>query len=146
MYTIKTMNEFVNESNNKPVYVGAFLDDANRKKLLKEIPAEFSDVSADHVTIQFGKLDDWEKHGYTIGQEINIKVTGVASADGVQAVTVDTKSTNDNPHITISVAPGHKPFESNKLLSNSKTQKVDFKLKARIGYWMQNGKIKYQDI
>jgi hypothetical protein len=145
MYKIKDIDLFVREGKVKPLYVGVFLDYTNKNKLLKAVPAEHDIITADHVTVQFKVLDDWKKHELTIGQTIEINVIGYASNEEIQAVAVDTSSNAKNSHITISYTKGTNPVLSDKLLSDVAPTKLKLKLKGRVGVYMTNGTVSYNE-
>ena len=104
-----------------PVYLGVFLTPASRSRLLRDFPAVHENVYADHVTLVFKpKESDLEK--FNIGSIVSLKVVGYAEDQDGSAVTVDLppeikRHAQRNPHITISTAPGIKPFYSNKLIA-----------------------------
>lgn len=110
----------------KPIYYGIFLDEQSHKNLFdfwksslkKEL---LSENYGHHMTIKFKPSDEEiEKYTPLIGQKIKLKVIGFASDEKAQAVLVssEVKSTNINPHITISVDVGVAPSYSNELLAN----------------------------
>lgn len=93
-------------------------------KSIENIGKQFSETFSNHITLSFGqKLKDIEQT--LLGKEIPIKIKGVASNDRIQALVVElppgVTSTNAVPHITLSAAPGVKPFESNAMLAGPHT-------------------------
>jgi hypothetical protein len=102
----------------KVIYIGVFLDEAQRKKLLAAVPARHSKLHADHVTLVFQPSPE-ELEKYTLGSEVELEVAGEAFDEKGQAVLVVLKggvaSKNAHPHITISTAEGTKPVYSNTL-------------------------------
>ena len=144
-HLFKKFEQFIQEKEAYPIYVGIFLDKSNRSKLLKEVPADYEIVTADHVTLMFKDFSNWPKLGYKMGQTVTITVTGQASDDGVQAVTVDANSNNNNPHITISHSKDRKAFQSNALLQRFTPEKMRLKLKGRVGVYMSDGSISYSE-
>ena len=101
-------------------YLAIFLTKQSREKLLAAIPPAHSKVIADHVTVKVNPTED-EIEQFPEGEMTKFQVTGVAQDNAVQAVSVrGVKSAKKNPHITISVAPGHKAAESDKLLASKR--------------------------
>ena len=101
----------------KVIYVGVFLDEAQRKKLLAAVPARHSKVHADHVTLVFQPSPE-ELEKFDLGSTVELEVAGEAFDEKGQAVLVDLRgvdSKNAHPHITISTADGTKPVYSNTL-------------------------------
>jgi hypothetical protein len=82
-----------------------------------------------HVTLQFKP----EQAPVNEGEEVTIKITGYASNEKAEAVSVqmdNAESTNDIPHITLSTRPDVKPFYSNELLSDGRIKLSGIKLKG----------------
>ena len=116
-------------------FVGVFLDEDEKQKLLQRFPAIHPNVFAEHVTIKFkpSKEDmiSIDQLGL-FGEKFDINVTGYVEDELGQAVTV---SVSDLPegifpegrtqHITISTADGIKPVYSNELISNKETTKIN---------------------
>jgi len=91
--------------------------------------------SAHHMTIAFkpGTIE-----GLPVGKEVLLKVIGWASSDRVQAVAVKPQgvaSTNAIPHVTVALAPGAKPFESNALLKEGFVRANGPVLRGVVGYF-----------
>lgn len=145
MTRIKPFEQFLFEKDSSPIYVGIFLDEKSKSKLLTQVPAKYDIIKAHHITLMFKDFSNWSKLGYKMGEEVNFNVTGHASDDGVQAVTVDTKSNNKNPHITISHSKDRKPSQSNDLLQKNKIDKIKLKLKGKVGAYMSDGSISYNE-
>ena len=74
-HAFKKFKQFIQEKEAYPIYVGIFLDKSNRSKLLKEVPADYEIVTADHVTLMFKDFSNWPKLGYKMGQTVIITVT-----------------------------------------------------------------------
>ena len=115
-----------------PVYVGVFLDDSSRTRLLRDFPPKHPNVYADHVTLVF-RPKEGELEEFDMGEEVEIEVVGYAEDESGSAVTVKLppklkRLSQRNPHVTISTANGVKPFYSNKLIA--KTDAVQ-KVRAR---------------
>jgi hypothetical protein len=103
----------------KIIYIGVFLNKAQREKLLAAVPAKHSKVHADHVTLVF-QPSPQELAKFDLGSTVELEVTGEAFDEKGQAVLVAFKdggigSKNVHPHITISTAEGTKPVYSNEL-------------------------------
>lgn len=104
-----------------PVYIGIFLTPSSRAQLLRDFPAVHENVFADHVTLVFRPKES-DLANFDFGSIVRLKVVGYAQDQDGSAVLVDLppeieKLSQRNPHITISTAPGIKPFYSNKLIS-----------------------------
>lgn len=101
------------------VYVGVFLDEASRAELLTQVPPAHADVHASHLTIAFRPSAELLAT-LPLGEERELEVFAVAADDRGQAVAVrGVASANAVPHITVSTAPGTKPFYSNDLLART---------------------------
>ena len=110
------------DMNKKKKLASVVLDDASRTKLLKAIGHHTPlgwDVIAHHMTINFGKgLGNARSlmKGNTVRLEaVSIGMSDMAFAVGVNSL--DIKSDNELPHITIAVnrADGGKPVMSNNI-------------------------------
>ena len=73
-----------------------------------------------HVTLQFGA--DRAQFEHILGKEVEVRVKAVCTNDRIQALSVDLPEDikplckNKHPHITLSMANGVKPVESNAML------------------------------
>jgi hypothetical protein len=113
-------------------YSAYVLTNESRKELLQNFHPKFSKVVAHHITVKF----DWhEEDG--IPPLANVKVVGYANdPSGVEALVVSINGTIQRPHggtyhITLSLAPGRKPVESNDIISRGwKPVIVPFKIIA----------------
>ena len=101
----------------RPQVTGWLLDAEERASLLARIPPKFSDVIADHVTLQFSASCDLpaERSGEVIGE--------IDDGAGVQALVVRVGGTSDRPdgstyHVTWSLdrSRGRKAVESNDVI------------------------------
>lgn len=105
-------------------YYALFLDEDTRtfllEKVLRAIPHDWT-VYLWHCTIlhysdtknlKFLPLLD-----ALLEESVEMEVIGIGKNDDVMAFRVNAPSFNDFPHITIAVAPGHKPAESNNITS-----------------------------
>ena len=112
--------ESVTESS-LPVYVGVFLDDSSRSRLLRDFPPKHPNVYADHVTLVFRPKES-EVAQFDMGEKVEIEVVGYAEDERGSAVTIRLppglkRLSQRDPHVTISTANGVKPFYSNKLIA-----------------------------
>ena len=108
-------------------FVGVFLDELQKQKLLDSIPPIHPNVFAEHVTVKFKpsredliRMDDLN----LFGSKFQIDVLGYAEDEMGQAITVNVVGLPDGifpegrtQHITISTADGIKPVYSNELIS-----------------------------
>lgn len=93
------------------------------------------DVYAHHLTLAY--LPDattYAKYAPRLGEQINIKVIGLADDGKAQAAVVEAESENDNPHITISCEPGVKPVYSNEMLKKTPVKSAKMDLVAKIEF------------
>ena len=103
--------------------VGWKLDRQDRVKLLKDIPARYDEVVADHVTLKVGSTE--------IPAHVRASIVGATDDEqGVQAMVVSIDGTTDRPdgsvyHITWSLGPGRKAKESNNVLKERGWSELD---------------------
>lgn len=113
----------------RPIYVGIFLDDTSKRRLLqwwqssvrsKLLPKVF----AHHVTLRF-KPSEAELARFDIGAQALVQVLGYAEDEKAQAVLVrpSVASANRHPHITVATDHGVPPVYSNDLLAKGYTRK-----------------------
>lgn len=107
-------------------YCGAFLDGPAHDNLLEyakeyvPIPDDWK-VYCDHMTIIYNDgSENAMKWGNNcepmVGNMVHLIVTHIGVSDRAIAVKVSGfTSNNANPHITVAVAPGAKPVESNQI-------------------------------
>jgi hypothetical protein len=125
---IKLKNIVSESENSNPRYSAIVLDQPSKDKLLKIIDnlkkegtiGENWIISADHITINMGKIYDSE----LLGRIVNIKVIGIGYNDKVVALRVSTDTDIDysrkvkrTPHITLAFnrEEGGKPSMSNSI-------------------------------
>lgn len=80
-------------------------------------------VLAHHMTIKF-KPSEAEVSALPLGTEVRLQVLGYGADAKGQAIVVeslDVKSTNPHPHITVAVSAGVSPVYSNELLGRGPT-------------------------
>lgn len=141
-----TMNPVTtNDVNGKVVYVGIFLDEAARAKLLTLAPAIHQNVTADHITV-FYRPDDQFMRGVEVGQVLTVRCKEVVQDSCGQAVRIelDGSSTlqirNKVPHITISTANGVSSSYSNEVLESKTAERVpiepELELLVTLGFAM----------
>ena len=116
-------------ANNGPV-IGWRLDPEQRKELLQQFPPQFTNVIADHVTLQSGDgpLPD-ALHGEIVGR--------VSDEEGVEAMVVRIDGTTDRPgggtyHITWSLAEGRHGRESNAVLAATAWEPFDLPMPVKL--------------
>lgn len=94
------------------------MTEESHRLLLAKVPPRHPFVHAHHMTVAFNPtIERMEHYRPMIGQELRLKVIGVAEDEKGQAVRVEGPSENANPHITISCADGVPAKYSNDLLS-----------------------------
>ena len=83
-----------------------------------EIPEEWK-VYCDHITLIHSSHKDWKTASKLlrnfIGTNVQFAILRVGISYCAMAFEVDTLSVNEHSHITICVAPDHKPVESNNI-------------------------------
>lgn len=116
----------------KIIYVGAFLDDSEKAKLLARFAPVHPRVFAHHMTMVFKPAPDHPVFA-RLGEWVDVEVFATAEDAKGQAVCVrGVESDNPNPHITISCAEGTAPVYSNDLLRAGSTPVEPLVLRARI--------------
>ncbi len=126
----------------KTIYWAIKLDEAARARLLSQIPAVHNSVYAEHMTIVFNPDPKQETKLNTVwGNPISLTVVGEAHDEKGQAVAVEGFDRIDGGigHITISCAPGTKPFYSNSLLSEGYTSVPHFQVKGVVAKYTDAG-------
>lgn len=108
------------------IYYGAFLDEAAKRNLLDFVKKyvginENWRVYCDHMTIIYNdgseNAAEWANNIQgMVGNMTHLIVTHIGVSDRCIAVKVSGFASNNvNPHITVAVAPGAKPVESNDI-------------------------------
>ena len=96
-------------------YSAIVLDETSREKLLAlDIPDGWKPY-AHHMTIRMGSLK--EDSQYTVGETVNLNMTGVGMDEKAMAVKVDGAREDGKsfPHISVAGSPNSKPFNSNQI-------------------------------
>lgn len=103
-------------------YTAYVLTQTSRKQVLEAFPPKYEQVICHHVTVQFGVPEGTPKPS----MPRSIKIIGyVDSGDGVEALAVSVDGETVRPdgnslyHITLSLAPGRRPVESNKYITQA---------------------------
>lgn len=104
----------------KVVYLGVFLTEDSKEKLLGLFPERLPVVHAHHLTIAY-KPDRQKVLDFNFGQRVRLRVVGKAADDKCQAALVsgDFESENAKPHVTVSTAEHVPPKYSNELLESA---------------------------
>lgn len=122
----------------KALYAGVILDPEAQAELMVWFNTQvdlLADVKSHHMTWSFKPTAE-ELASLPIGEEATLKVVGLVSRDGVQAVAVEgAASKNDIPHITVAVATGVSPVHSNVVLADGTTPHDGPTLKGRWGFF-----------
>jgi hypothetical protein len=116
----KWMNRIRGKNTTTLYYTGVVLNYFDRLKLISKFRSEIPKgwkVIAHHMTVNLGKVDEGPLDPRHVGQEVNVYTESFAMNDRVMAVGVFSGVPSDNKrkHITIAVAPGASPKESNDL-------------------------------
>jgi hypothetical protein len=99
--------------------IGWKLNGEQRQQLLERFPPRFSEVDADHVTLQAKVAAD-----APLPDRVTAAIVGRGEdGEGVEAMVVAIDGTTDRPdgstyHITWSLAPGRQARESNQVLAD----------------------------
>lgn len=108
-------------------YAALFLDEPSQRRLLVWWKHEvglplLGDVKAHHMTIKFDPSPT-EAAAVPVGRRAYVKVVGYAADERGQAVLVKSsvRSSNQFPHVTVSVASGTNAVYSNELLARGVT-------------------------
>jgi hypothetical protein len=137
---IKLKNIISESENSNPKYSAIVLDQPSKDKLLKVIDelkkegtiGENWVISADHVTINMGKIYDSE----LLGRIVDVKVIGIGYNDKVVALRVSTDMDIDystkrkrTPHITLAFnkEEGGKPSMSNNIENWNNFENISLK-------------------
>ena len=135
----KTIKQKAIENAVSPVYTGVFF---NQNEVLSTFEPKHPNVFGDHVTTPFrpGNVN------IDVGKVKSAKVIGRLTTDKVDVLILDNVDTdNKTAHITLAVADGVKPYESNNEIEKYKDQIEYFtepiSLKGKYGYFSQDEKV-----
>ncbi len=113
-------------------YSGYYL--ADRDEVLALLDSEgvfplYERVVFEHITLQYPDKE-------TAPSVELVEIVGHASSDGVQAVLVEVDGVSERPdgklyHITLSLAEGHKPAESNAMLASTPVEPLSSPISIR---------------
>ena len=113
--------------------IGWKLNRDQRNELLQQFPPKFSNVVADHVTLQAKASKD-----APLPQETEGEIIGrVHDGRGVEAMVVSIGGTTDRPdgstyHITWSLEGGRRAKESNDVLAGQEWEMFDLPMPIRL--------------
>lgn len=150
--------EMVDAKAPEPAFVAVFLDEGSKALLTGEVPAKFSKVFADHMTIFYRPNDDDLKLlRPCFGKEMGLMIRTIIHDSRCQTATVDVGMpdypiSNREPHITLSCEEFTQPGYSNKLLERSimtggrEDLGCNIMVKGRIGLMMSDGSIDYSTV
>jgi hypothetical protein len=105
--------------------IGWKLDRGDRDELLKQFPAKYANVIADHVTLQT------DAAGKPLPPEVKAAIVGRADdGESLECMVVTIDGATDRPdgstyHITWSLGPGRKARESNDVLKERGWEELD---------------------
>ncbi|MEA1929582.1 MAG: hypothetical protein U9M92_01695 [Patescibacteria group bacterium] len=124
------------QRNERVIYTARFVDDVGALKA--KYPPVHPRHFYHHSTIEFrpqNGLADIE-----VGEKQTIAITGRVTTDKVDVLLVENeKSTNEHPHITLSIAEGVRPTEGNVeieiAMQNGTVIPVDDSLEVTEGYF-----------
>jgi hypothetical protein len=116
--------------NHKRNYIGWFLNDAQKHKLLNIFKPKFKKVYADHVTYKFGTGNE-----SLLPNLKSFEIIGYVHADGIEALVVSINGSYKRPdgkvyHITWSLDPSkYKPVDSNDLIEKKHWENFEHPIK-----------------
>lgn len=129
---IEYIKWFKKEMKKKWVYYGVFFSDVTKKAILnyvknwfaknnKEFPIKWTKY-CDHMTLVFNNgTEAVQKFADTVepflGEKISLNIVSVGISNRAIAVGVDYTTNNEHSHVTVAVAPGAKPVESNDIVN-----------------------------
>lgn len=109
----------------KWIYLGLFFDEDSKKELMRRIGDKIPEgwtPYMDHVTVAFNddvaKQDEvfWDFKQNMLGKRYIVDIRSIGLSDRAMAGRVSNLKTNNAvSHVTIAVAPGAKPVESNDI-------------------------------
>ena len=141
-------DEFNFKQQVKIVYSGVFLTDDSKDKIKKLYGQDcYDNIHSDHVTLDY-KPTEYDIRGLSIGQVVELEVTGYARTDCLTVLRIKLCDTRLNEwllnnnrsidrqfHITLSTKPYVKPKEASKVTSF--TEVKSFKLWGTVGVFVK---------
>jgi hypothetical protein len=105
----------------KSQYLAFELLPATRTSLLGQFKPHFKKVMCQHITVMFNLTDESAALLQEQLANADLQVVGFQTGDGVECLVVEVNGSSRRPdggcyHITLSLADGHKPVESNALI------------------------------
>ncbi len=133
----------------KAIYIGAFLTNEAREKLLCFWRNTFGPLHqkafAHHCTIAFRPTPE-QLTDPSIGHAGHVTIISAVADLKAQAVgVIGATSNNEYPHITISCAEGISPVYSNKLMAFATPIENGITLQTKVGIFYSDGRISYGD-
>ena len=123
-------------------YFGIFFDSVIQDRILNfakryvKIPNDWK-IYCHHMTIVYNDGSDIkqklaEKLEPLVGTVETLNVVGIGISDRAVALKIDYRTANKTSHVTVAVAPGAKPVESNDITDWKQTE--NFELKGILSY------------
>ena len=123
-------------------YFGIFFDSVIQDRILNfakryvKIPNDWK-IYCHHMTIVYNDGSDIkqklaEKLEPLVGTVETLNVVGIGISDRAVALKIDYRTANKISHVTVAVAPGAKPVESNDIIDWKQTE--NFELKGILSY------------
>ena len=105
----------------KSQYLAFELSPASRISLLSQFKPHFKKIMCQHITVMFNLTDESAALLQEQLADADLQVVGFQTGDGVECLVVEVNGSSRRPdsgcyHITLSLAEGHKPVESNLLI------------------------------
>jgi hypothetical protein len=105
----------------KSQYLAFELSPVSRTFLLTQFSPHFKKVMCQHITVMFNLTDESAALLQEQLANADLRVVGFQTGDGVECLVVEVNGSSRRPdggcyHITLSLADGHKPVESNMLI------------------------------
>ena len=100
-------------------YYGVFLDDDDKDLLLygANVPKDWR-IYCDHCTLIHHSCENQTIVPFLdafLGTRVRFFIVAIGKSENAIAYKVSLPSMNETAHITVAVAPGHKPVESNDI-------------------------------
>lgn len=110
-------------------YLAFEIDAPSRAEILSIASGKFRKKDCHHITVAFNVTEESCNELMESLKDASLEVVGYQSGEGIDCVAVEVNGSTHRPdgstyHITISLAPGHKPFESNALLRQQGIQQI----------------------